>query len=427
MKNILLALLGFMVALAPLPATAQFIYTTNNGTITITGYNGLGGAVTIPSIINGLPVTSISSQAFQNNSILTSVMIPSSVTSMGFWTFRSCSNLTNVTISGSITSLRGADFYDCISLTSVTILNGVTRIGGQEFGDCASLISVTIPNTVTILEEEAFYNCISLTNIAIPASVTSISSDTFRDCTNLMAFTVDAANAYYSSLDGVLLNKGQLTLVLFPGGKAGTYLIPSSVTNIGAEAFLDCTLSSISIPGSVTSIGDFAFTHCISLTNVTILNGVSSIGYSTFSECSSLTNVTIPSSVSIIWDQAFGHCTNLQGVFFQGNAPGFGSYVFYKSTNATVYYLSGAGGDWFTGVPAVLWNPLMQSSGVGPAGFSFNITGTADIPIVIEAATNTAGPTWVPLQSLNLTNGAFYFSDPDWTNYPTRSYRIRSP
>ena len=52
---------------------------------------------------------------------------------------------------------------------------------------------------------------------------------------------------------------------------------------------------------------------------------------------------------------------------------------------------------------------------------------TADIPIVVEASTNLANANWVPLQSLNLTNGAFYFSDPNWTNYPARNYRIRSP
>ena len=65
--------------------------------------------------------------------------------------------------------------------------------------------------------------------------------------------------------------------------------------------------------------------------------------------------------------------------------------------------------------------------GVGPAGFGFNITGTADIPIVVEACTNLADASWVPLQSLNLTNGAFYLSDPQWTNHPARFFRLRSP
>ena len=46
---------------------------------------------------------------------------------------------------------------------------------------------------------------------------------------------------------------------------------------------------------------------------------------------------------------------------------------------------------------------------------------------MVEACTNLANPTWAPLQTYTLTNGSLYFSDPDWTNYPARFYRIRSP
>ena len=55
-----------LLLLLTLPAVvqAQFNYTTNNGTITITGYTGPGGAVAIPDTINGLPVTSIGDYAF---------------------------------------------------------------------------------------------------------------------------------------------------------------------------------------------------------------------------------------------------------------------------------------------------------------------------------------------------------------------------
>jgi hypothetical protein len=65
--------------------------------------------------------------------------------------------------------------------------------------------------------------------------------------------------------------------------------------------------------------------------------------------------------------------------------------------------------------------------GVRTNRFGFNITGTANIPIVVEACTNLANPAWNPLQSCNLTNGSLYFSDPTWTNYPARLYRIRWP
>src|SRR6476660_8641572 len=69
------------------PASAgraqDFTYTNTNGTITITGYTGPGGAVTIPSTISGVPVTSIGGSAFWGNgSGVTSLVIPDTVTSI---------------------------------------------------------------------------------------------------------------------------------------------------------------------------------------------------------------------------------------------------------------------------------------------------------------------------------------------------------
>ena len=202
------------------------------------------------------------------------------------------------------------------------------------------------------------------------------------------------------------------------------------VTHIGGF-YNQTSLTSVTIPGSVTSIEDGAFEFCTNLTKVTIGNGLTRIESYAFSSCTSLTNITIPGSITYIGRLAFQNCTSLKGVFFKGNGPPDSSgNAFDGATNAVVYYLPGTTGTAFP-LPHRLWNPLMQPSGsgfgVGPAGFGFNITGTADIPIVVEASTSLANANWVPLQSLNLTNGAFYFSDPNWTNYPARNYRIRSP
>jgi hypothetical protein len=78
--NILLHL-----ALLALPAVgqAQLTCTTNNGALTITGYDGPGGAVSIPAAINGLPVTRIGDKAFGSCTNLTDVTIPNSITSIG--------------------------------------------------------------------------------------------------------------------------------------------------------------------------------------------------------------------------------------------------------------------------------------------------------------------------------------------------------
>ena len=198
------------------------------------------------------------------------------------------------------------------------------------------------------------------------------------------------------------------------GGAGGAVVIPGSidgvpVTRIGGEAFLGWTTwTSVSIPETITSVGSGAFSYCFGLRTV-----------------------TIPASVTNLQGRAFAICTNLQRVFFKGNAPS-GNSQFYK-TPATVFYLPNTTGwgDTYGGLPAVLWNPLAQtddgSFGVGTNGFGFNITGTTNIPIVVEAAPSVVGDAWVPLLTNTLATGSVYFSDPDGTNRPARFYRIRSP
>ena len=63
---------------------AQFDYTTNNGALTITGYTGSNGMVTIPGTIFDLPVTSIGDWVFYATCV-TNVLIPDSVTEYRGW------------------------------------------------------------------------------------------------------------------------------------------------------------------------------------------------------------------------------------------------------------------------------------------------------------------------------------------------------
>jgi hypothetical protein len=213
MKRQSLLLFGGLLLAIPVAVQAQFNYTVTNQTITITGYTGTSSVVDIPSTINGLPVISIGAGAFAGSSI-TAVMIPNSVTTIGVGAFSEC-------------------FY----MTSVTIPNSLTSIGSSAFSG-AGLTSVLIPNTVTNIGYGAFSGC-NLTNVTIPDSVTTIGDGAFGACLSLTNITVEPLNSAYSSVDGVLFNHNQTTLVEYPGGKFGGYTIPNSVTSIGAAAFSD--------------------------------------------------------------------------------------------------------------------------------------------------------------------------------------------
>ncbi|MCB1131843.1 MAG: leucine-rich repeat domain-containing protein, partial [Verrucomicrobiae bacterium] len=147
--------------------------------------------------------------------------------------------------------------------------------------------------------------------------------------------TVDPLNQNYSSLDGVLFDKGKTTLIQNPTGRAGSYAIPSSVEEIGGGAFNFCEgLTDVAIPTSVTSIGTIAFQRC-----------------------TGLTSVTIPSSVTSIGDLAFHDCSGLTGATFLGNAPAMGWDVFQSCfNNFTVFFYEGNSGfsiPIWMGYPAV--------------------------------------------------------------------------
>jgi hypothetical protein len=171
------------------------------------------------------------------------------------------------------------------------------------------------------------------------------------------------------------------------------------------------------------------------LINVTIPGTVANIENSAFNGCGSLSHTTIPGSVTNIGQWAFQNCHSLTSVFFAGNAPTADSTGFSGDKNTTAYYSAGTTGwDVFstnTGIPAVLWNPLVQAGGenfgVQNDRFGFDITGTPNIPIAVQACSDLAGGGWSALQSMTLTNGSVHFSETMQTTNSCRFYRINPP
>src|ERR1035437_5092742 len=177
-----------LLLLMTLPAAveAQFNYTTNNGAITITKYTGGGGAVTIPNLTNGLPITSIGTNAFDHSTSVTSVTIGTNVTSIGDWAFYGCASLasigddafsdcarlTSVTIPDSVNSIGNYAFFGCSGLTDVTIGTGVTSIGGHGFGACLFLSGVYFAGHAPSADTTVFSGTRSATVYYLPGNAT---------------------------------------------------------------------------------------------------------------------------------------------------------------------------------------------------------------------------------------------------------------
>jgi hypothetical protein len=330
----------------PAVAQAQFVYTTNNGTITITGYTGFDWVLTIPDTINGLPVTRIGSEAFENTIVFT-VRIGNRVTDIETKAFYECTGINNVTIPGSVTNIEDQAFFECTGLGAITVDTNnpvFSSVAGVLFNRSQTTLiqypgalgAYTIPSSVTMIGSHAFDACYNLTSVTIPNSVTNIGDAAFNNCFGLTAITVDVPSAAYSSVDGVLFDQSQTTLILYPLGKPGGYMVPNGVASIGPYAFHYCTsLTNLTIPDSVTNIGTYAFLQCTSLTNLAIGFGVTSMGTGAFYDCTSLTSITISDGVTTIGDSAFEYCTSLPSMTFPDSVTRIGDDAFSSCSSLT--------------------------------------------------------------------------------------------
>ena len=387
------------------------------------------GSYVVPSGVAG-----IGKMAFFGCVNLTDVSIPASVTMIEVRAFGACPKLTAITVADLNPAYRsfGGVVYDASRTTlvafpsgrdgSFSIPAGVTNIGESAFSVCDQLSGVTIPDGVVSIGPFAFPSCDGLTDITLPDSVTMLGDGAFVDCQGLK-------NA---SLGQSLISLGNLAFASC--FSLTNIILPSSLTSIGDQAFASCkSLTSVRIPDSVTILGYATFVVCNNLSKVTVGNGVTRILQNTFGGCVALTNAIIGNQVTNIDGGAFWDCGNLAGIYFKGNAPATDGYTFARALNATVYYLPGTTG-WgpaFGGRPTALWQPQVQtgegSFGVRTNRFGFNIAWASGMIVVVETCTNLTNPLWSPLQTNTLAGDSFYFSDPAWTNYSRRFYRVRWP
>ena len=299
-------------------------------------------------------VTSIGAHAFESCTNLTSVTIPESVTSIGVQAFRGCCSLTSSTFPKGLVSIGKLACDGCSSFTVTTSPSSVMSIGEMAFKDCTGELvincnipsassdgfgafsyndftEITISDGVTSIGRWAFYGSNSLISIIIPKSVTEIGSEAFRDCTGelIVNCNIPSASSYN---DGV-----------FSGNDFTKVTIGNGVTSIGNYAFFECSsLTAITIPESVTKIGESAFFDCSSLTSIVIPTNVTSIGYEVFHGCSSLTSITIPENVTEIGNYAFCGCSGLTSVTIPEGVTSIGEYAFRDCSSLATISIPGS-------------------------------------------------------------------------------------
>ena len=366
------------------------------------------------------------------SSAIRTVVIEPGVTSVGSLAFYYCSNLTKVVIPESVNSIGPGAFMACLGLTELTIPAGVTEIGEEAFFGCFSLETIEvaadtpafcsvdgvlfdkaqtvlvacpgaksgdyqIPDSVSEIKGYAFAGCRALKKITIPDSVTEIGESVFAGCNGLKTIEAAADNPAFCSADGVLYDKAKTTLIAYPAGVKGDFIIPEGVTEIGKYAFMNAQLTKIFFSDSVTKIGAYAFQGCRNLIKVQWSDNLRVIGPGAFSYCSSLKSITIPSGVTNVDSEAFAHCGSVRTVTIQEGITEINCLAFSNMSNLTSISIP-ASVEWF------VWNfadcPNLQSIIVSEDNPRFQSIGNAvfdkEMTTLVLCAGGAAGKYRVP-------------------------------
>lgn len=319
--------------------SGHYTYELINGgaEVAITDYpTAHSGAITVPDLIDGKPVTMIGGDAFYFCRDLTEIYLPSTITAIGVRAFYNCDRLTSMELPSSVVSLSSYAFYNCSSITNFTLSSAIPKIYEYTFYNCSKLKTLALPPISTI-GPSAFEYCRDLTAIVIPDSVSQMGPAVFKRCGELSSISLSQnlisipKDAFYAC--------GDLRSITIPNSVSliddgafkscwglNTVVISNSVTSIGPDAFQSChALASMHLPESVHTLGQNAFKGCYSLTNIHLSAAITRLETATFSGCSSLPVLNISSNVTYLGGSLFENCSSLSAVHIDASNSVYGS------------------------------------------------------------------------------------------------------
>ncbi len=172
----------------------DFEYEVDGDEVTITKYTQSSTEFTVPSEIDGKPVTKIGESAFKKTNVRT-IALPDTVTEIGGSAFVDCASLTEITLSKGLTTMGSSVFSGCGNLHEITIPKTLTKSSSYftgSFNYCTGLQKATFEDGTTTIPPYIFENCENLTEVNIPDSVTLLRALLSRILSRRSATTLSA-------------------------------------------------------------------------------------------------------------------------------------------------------------------------------------------------------------------------------------------
>ena len=314
--------------------------------LTEIGYSVFYACRKLTTVIIPVTVTQIGDGAFEKCTGLTSVFIPSQTTYIHKHAFSECPNLTIYGESGSAAhshalaqdipfemggvcgekavwmlkngllrivgkgpmtdypNASASPFSNKSEITAVRIEDGITSIGSCAFYGCANLGDVEFNAPVVSIGHRAFFGCTALEYIDLPFDLEEIGTRAFRSCAALrrvifpnrdITFPMDnvfegcpnrTIYGYYDTNVRSYADGYGIPFIIMDGPDYPIdFYLPSDLTAIEEEAFMNTDAETVYIGDQVKTIGARAFANSANLRQVRIPEGIESIADDAFEGC----------------------------------------------------------------------------------------------------------------------------------------------
>ena len=171
-----------------------------DGTVTIHEYVGSSENVSVPTTLLNKSVNKIFEYAFMNNTLIKSMIIPTSVAYIDRGAFYGCTSLESVQLPRNCT-IGQYMFYGCTSLTSVSLPSMLKEVPRYCFSRCDSLESVSLPSTAKVIGDYAFSDCPELKSVYVSRYTNSISDTAFEDSPQAVIYGYMDTYAYEYAME----------------------------------------------------------------------------------------------------------------------------------------------------------------------------------------------------------------------------------
>ena len=205
-------------------------------------------------------ITTINSAAFASFQSLTKITIPNSVKKIGDFALKDCKRLQQITIPASVVKIGGGAFENCTNLYDIKFESGSNcnsmenypnNPGSSPIQNCKSLRTFQMPNRIKYISKYFFEGCDSLESVSFGKNfrgyqMTFGDENIFDDPSSLLSkklqkIKVAKSNPYLESIDGILYDKQQKRLLLYPRGRISTtYRVPKGTKSMSDSAFRLC-------------------------------------------------------------------------------------------------------------------------------------------------------------------------------------------